>query len=120
MSSVTAFNRLPQLGMIPVSGHNRRGETPPLFGMNAEIIKTASGFRVNHSGAVSIVGVHNRRAKRSSANFNRRLKITAECQSVLSAGSQKHSALSICVMATRTNALFHRHFRQSQVITDDP
>nr|DAZ18063.1 MAG TPA: hypothetical protein [Caudoviricetes sp.] len=98
MSSLTAFDRLPQLRMIPVSG-------TPLFRYERRL--SNRWVPCNHSRAVSIVGVYNRRAKRLCANLIEGSKTTAECQSVLSAGSQKHSALSICVMATRTNASAH-------------
>ncbi|EBS5029330.1 peptidase [Salmonella enterica subsp. enterica serovar Give] len=96
MSSVTAFNRLPQLRMIPVSG-------TPLFRYERRL--SNRWVPCNHSRAVSIVGIYNRRVKRLCANLTEGSKTTAECQSVLSAGSQKHSALSICVMAIRMSVL---------------
>lgn len=96
MSSLTAFNRLPQLRMIPVSG-------TPLFRYERRL--SNRWVPCNHSRAVSIVGVYNRRAKRLCANLTEGSKTTAECQSVLSAGSQKHSALSIFAKTTRMSAL---------------
>nr|DAI88511.1 MAG TPA: hypothetical protein [Caudoviricetes sp.] len=98
MSSLTAFNRLPQLRMIPVSG-------TPLFRYERRL--SNRWVPCNHSRAVSIVGVYNRRAKRLCANLTEGSKIIAECQFVLSAGSQKHSALSTCVMDIHTNASAH-------------
>ena len=98
MNSLTVNNRLPQLRGIPVPG-------TPLFRYERRL--SNRWVPCNHSRAVSIVGVYNRRAKRLCANLTEGSKTTAGCLSVLSAGNQKHNALSTCVMATRTNASAH-------------
>ncbi len=98
MNSVTAFNRLPQLRMIPVPGS-------PLFRYERRL--SNRWVPCNHSRAASIVGVYYRRAKRLCANLTGGSGITAVSQSELYAGSQKPSALSTCATATHTSASVH-------------
>lgn len=71
MSSLTAFNRLPQLRMIPVSG-------TPLFRYERRLSNRL--VPCNHSRAVSIVGVYNRRAKRLCANLGYSINYAIDLQ----------------------------------------
>lgn len=98
MSSLTAFNRLPQLRMIPVPG---------VPGFRYERRVSNRWVPCNHSRAVSIVGVYYRRAKRLCSFLTDGTGTTAACQSALSDGSQKRSALSTCATATHMSALAH-------------
>ena len=98
MNSVTAFNRLPQLRMIPVPGS-------PSFRYERRL--SNRWVPCNHSRAVSIVGVYYRRAKRLCANLTGGTGTTVVYPYELSVGNQKHDALSTCEMATRTSASAH-------------
>lgn len=98
MSNLIVNPHLPQLRMIPVPGL-------PLFRYECKV--SNRWVSCNHSQAAVIVGVYYRRAKRLCVKLTEGSKTTVECQSVLSAGNQKHSALSTCAMAIRTNASGH-------------
>nr|DAJ95744.1 MAG TPA: hypothetical protein [Caudoviricetes sp.] len=93
MTSLTAFNRLPQLRMIPVQG-------TPLFRYERRI--SNRWVPCNHSRAAAIVGVYYRKAKRLCAKLTEGSKTTTACPSVLFAGSQKRGALSTCARTMNT------------------
>lgn len=93
MNSLTVNNRLPQLRGIPVTGTSS---------FRYERMVSGRWVACNHSRAIGIVGVFQRRAKRLCANLTEGSEITVECQSVLFAGNQKHSGLSTCVKDTST------------------
>ena len=95
MNSVTVNNRLPQLRMIPVPGL-------PLFRYERRVANR--WVACNHSRATAIVGVYYRRAKALCANSTAGLKTAGGAPFASSAGNQKRSALSICGLATHTNA----------------
>lgn len=101
MNSLTVNNRLPQLRMIPVPGQ-------PLFRYERRI--SNRWVACNHSRARAIVGVYYRRAKALCANSKGGLKTAGVYPSVSSAGNQSRTALSICGLATHTNASAHSKF----------
>jgi hypothetical protein len=72
MTSLTAFNRLPQLRMIPVPG-------APLFRYERRIANR--WVPCNHSRAVAIVGVYYRKAKRLCAKLTEGSKTTEDPRS---------------------------------------
>jgi|GEM_PF-1356698 len=90
MNSLTVKNRLPQLRMIPVPGL-------PLFRYERRVANR--WVACNHSRATAIVGVYYRRAKALCANSTAGLKTVGGSPFVSSAGNQKRSALSTCVLA---------------------
>ena len=94
MTSLTAFNRLPQLRMIPVPG-------APLFRYERRIANR--WVPCNHSRAVAIVGVYYRKAKRLCAKLTESLETTGAYPSELSDGSQKQAVLSTCGQGMSTN-----------------
>nr|DAK02876.1 MAG TPA: hypothetical protein [Caudoviricetes sp.] len=94
MTSLTAFNRLPQLRMIPVPG-------APLFRYERRIANR--WVPCNHSRAVAIVGVYYRKAKRLCAKLTEGSKTTEGSPFGLSGGSQRLNELSTCGMVMTTN-----------------
>nr|DAI84185.1 MAG TPA: hypothetical protein [Bacteriophage sp.] len=94
MTSLTAFNRLPQLRMIPVPG-------APLFRYERRIANR--WVPCNHSRAVAIVGVYYRKAKRLCAKLTEGSKTTEGSPFELSGGSQRLNELSTCGMVITTN-----------------
>lgn len=95
MTSLTAFNRLPQLRMIPVPG-------APLFRYERRIANR--WVPCNHSRAVAIVGVYYRKAKRLYAKLTEGSKTTEGSPFGLSDGSQKLNELSTCGKGMSMNA----------------
>ncbi|CAH3775219.1 hypothetical protein AI2694V1_3124 [Enterobacter cloacae] len=85
MTSLTAFNRLPQLRMIPVPG-------APLFRYERRIANR--WVPCNHSRAVAIVGVYYRKAKRLCAKLTEGSKTTEGSPFGLSGGNQRLNELS--------------------------
>lgn len=98
MTSLTAFNRLPQLRMIPVPG-------APLFRYERRIANR--WVPCNHSRAVAIVGVYYRKAKRLCAKLTEGSKTTEVSPFGLSGGSLKRGVLSTCEQGMSTSASAH-------------
>ena len=99
MNSLTRHYRRSQLTALPMPGG--REAVPYCY------VENVSGDRepVTHEFASWAVGDWRREVEAElCVNLTEGSKTTAECQSVLSAGSQKHSALSTCEMAIHTNA----------------
>lgn len=102
MSSLTRHYRRSQLTALPMPGG--REPVPYCY------VENVSGDRepVTHDFANWAVGDWRREVEADlCAKLTEGSKTTVECQSVLSAGNQKHSALSTCAMAIRTNASAH-------------
>ncbi len=95
MNSLTANNRLPQLRGIPVHGTS-------LF--RYERMVSGRWIPCNHSRAIAIVGVFQRRAKRICEHSTDGLKTATASQSGLSGGSQKLNGLYTCATDTSMSA----------------
>lgn len=95
MNSLTVNNRLPQLRGIPVYGTT-------LF--RYERMVSGRWIPCNHSRAIAIVGVFQRRAKRICEHSTDGLKTVTASQSGLSGGSQKLNGLYTCATDTSMSA----------------
>lgn len=102
MNSVTTQYRRSQLIARPMPG----GKDPAQFVYG--VMVSGCFEPVCYQFADWVVGDFNGQAEKVECEHSTDgLKIATASQSGLSGGSQKHSALSICVMATRTNASAH-------------
>lgn len=98
MNSLTVSNRIPQLRAFPVPGY---------IMFRYERMVSGRWIPCNHSRAIAIVGVFQRRAKRICENLTDGSKITMASQSGLSVGSQKHEGLSTSAKVTSMSASVH-------------
>ncbi len=98
MNSLTVNNRLPQLRGIPVYGTT-------LF--RYERMVSGRWIPCNHSRAIAIVGVFQRRAKRIYEHSTDGLKTVTASQSGLSGGNQKLNGLYTCATDMSMSASVH-------------
>ncbi len=98
MNSLTVNNRLPQLRGIPVYGTT-------LF--RYERMVSGRWIPCNHSRAIAIVGVFQRRAKRICEHSTDGLKTVTASLSGLSGGNQKLNGLYTCATDMSMSASVH-------------
>lgn len=102
MNSVNRFRPAKQFRCLPLVGKDAQ------FGYVEIINNAADGGNYQPADLMVEAFVQmNEKGREEWLKLTGGSEITTEFPSELSAGSQKHSALSICVMATHTNASAH-------------
>lgn len=98
MNSLTVNNRIPQLRAFPVPGY---------IMFRYERMVSGRWVPCNHSRAIGIVGVFQRRTKRACENLTDGSRTIMASQSGLSDGSLKPEELSTSAKVMSMSALVH-------------